>query len=155
MKFAPDNITENNSNKNFIFLMILVAGFVLGVIFTLLVTNDQTDNPIAKETVEEISDEEANYYHDELMVNALQSMRAQAELSYDRNNFTYSAVCTDPNTKTSLMLPVELNDLVCRSSDTAYVIYAPYRSQSNYYKCIDSNGEYTDLTEPPVSLSCY
>ncbi len=91
--------------------------------------------------------------HDFLMVNGLESMRYQAEVSYDTNEFSYRSVCEE--IFDSPYVP-EINDVTCRDSENAYVIYAPYHTRTGV-KCIDSTGFAGDLTSPPdisVSFRC-
>lgn len=89
---------------------------------------------------------------------SLAEVRAQAEISYDMNNNSYSAIFTDPGIKSSLQRAATTAKAnpVGHANATSYAIYMPLKNPTPPATgwCIDSTGVARESVDPGTATVC-
>lgn len=75
----------------------------------------------------------------------LSNLRSQAEIYYNKNNYSYEGYCEDSSTKLlAASFDSELGDFVCYDSSIAFAASA--KLINGTHQCIDSTGSNTEIT---------
>ena len=88
---------------------------------------------------------------------SINNMRAQAELYYDNNSYSYANMCDDPTIDQAVDNVDELNGVgtvVCSVSPTAWAISSPLVASTTAHYCVDSTGFAGETTAAASAQAC-